>query len=287
MVEEVYKLVNGYSWAEDMVDKAVEAARHATHEYSELTEKITGLLTHVNNLEDRLTARIDARLDAFEKKMEPQDLRQNPQPTPTNAPATASFATGPLFAPAHKTQLTSRTAPSGAIVVPDPYEAYYRSLSPGQEPDPDRLMVATDSVAIRSVHALIDNSMKKECILDPGCQIIAMSEKACHEIGLAYDPAIRLNMQSANGEVNQSLGLSRNVSFRIGSITCYLQVHIIRTPAYDILLGRPFDILTESIVRNFSNEDQTITLCDPNTGQRITVPTFSKSNRTNQKKEDF
>lgn len=180
-----------------------------------------------------------------------------------------------------------RVPPTGATVIPDEYEAYYRSLRPGEEPDPDRIIVAIDNVPIRSIHALIDNSMKKECILDPGCQIIAMSEQACHEIGIAYDPTIRINMQSANGEVNPSLGLARNVPFRIGNITFYLQVHVIHTPAYDVLLGRPFDTLTSSIVRNFTNEDQTITIRDPNTGQRVTVPTFSKAPICRHKKQDF
>ena len=80
-------------------------------------------------------------------------------------------------------------------------------------------------------------------------------------------------MQSANGEVDPSLGLARNVPMRIGDITLYVQVHIIRSPAYDILLGRPFDVLTERVVRSFTNEDQTITIFDPNTGRRATVPT--------------
>jgi hypothetical protein len=105
---------------------------------------------------------------------------------------------------------------------------------------------------------------------------VAMSEDTCHELSLVYDPTIRLNMQSANGNTDWSLGLARNVPFTIGSITLYMQVHIIGSPAYDILLGRPFDILTESVVRNFANEDQTITITDPNTGQRYTIPTFPR-----------
>jgi hypothetical protein len=72
-----------------------------------------------------------------------------------------------------------------------------------------------------------------------------MSEDTCHDLGLAYNPRIRLNMQSANGNYDMSLGLARNVPFHITSITLYMQVHVIRLPAYDILLGRPFDILTE------------------------------------------
>src|SRR5271163_3636841 len=69
-----------------------------------------------------------------------------------------------------------RTPPDGSIIVPDPIETYYKSLRPGELPDPDRLIVAIESGAVRSIFALIDNSQKKECILDPGCQIVAMSE---------------------------------------------------------------------------------------------------------------
>ena len=170
----------------------------------------------------------------------------------------------------------NRSPPRGAIIIPDPIERYYRSLPPGQAPDPDRLIIAKESSAVRSIFAVIDSTKRKECILDPGCQIVAMSEDTCHDLSLVYDPTIRLNMQSANGNTDWSLGLARNVPFTIGTITLYMQVHIIGSPAYDILLGRPFDILTESIVRNFSNEDQTVTITDPNTGQRHTIPTFPR-----------
>src|SRR5271163_5115927 len=98
-----------------------------------------------------------------------------------------------------------RTPPYVSIIVADPIETYYKSLRPGELPDPDRLVVAIESGAVRSIFALIDNSQKKECILDPGCQIVAMSEATCHELRLAYDPSIILNMQSANGNIDQSL----------------------------------------------------------------------------------
>jgi hypothetical protein len=169
-----------------------------------------------------------------------------------------------------------RPPPRDGIIVPDPIERYYRSLQPGEAPDPDRLVIAKESSAVRSIFAVIDSTKRKECILDPGCQIVAMSEDTCHELSLVYDPMIRLNMQSANGTTDWSKGLARNVPFAIGSITLYMQVHVIGSPAYDILLGRPFDILTESIVRNFANEDQTVTITDPNTGQRYTIPTFPR-----------
>jgi hypothetical protein len=65
------------------------------------------------------------------------------------------------------------------------------------------------------------NTICTECTVDPGCQIIAMAEAECHSLGLFYDPLIRLNMESANGTCDWSLGLSRNVPFKIGDITLY------------------------------------------------------------------
>ena len=106
-----------------------------------------------------------------------------------------------------------------------------------------------------------------------------MSEDVCHALGLPYNPDIRLNMQSANGDIDKTLGLARNVPFLVGEVTVYLQVHVVREPAYDILLGRPFDVLTRSIVKNFANEDQTLTIHDPNTGKNATIPTFARGSK--------
>ena len=61
-----------------------------------------------------------------------------------------------------------------------------------------------------------------------------MSATLCHELEIAYDPTIRLNMQSANGNCNLSLGLARNVPFLIETITFYLQVHIVGSVAFDV-----------------------------------------------------
>jgi hypothetical protein len=67
----------------------------------------------------------------------------------------------------------------------------------------------------------VDNQEKIEAIIDPGSQIIAMSDAVCHNCGLQYDPTIQLNMQLANGEIDRSLGLSRNVPCRFGDIILY------------------------------------------------------------------
>jgi hypothetical protein len=103
-----------------------------------------------------------------------------------------------------------------------------------------------------------------------------MSEAVCHDLHVNYDPSVQIHMQSANGEIDPSLGLARNVPCKISDVVLYLQIHVIRNPAYDILLGRPFDVLTQSVIRNYANEDQTLTIQDPNSGRIVTIPTIRR-----------
>jgi hypothetical protein len=74
---------------------------------------------------------------------------------------------------------------------------------------------------------VVNNKEEVEDIINPRSQIIAMLKAVCHDIGLMYDPSIKLNMQSANSKVDQLLGLSRNIPCQIGNITLYLQIYII------------------------------------------------------------
>ncbi|KAJ7645346.1 hypothetical protein B0H17DRAFT_1216053 [Mycena rosella] len=160
-------------------------------------------------------------------------------------------------------------SPAGAFAVPYPYAVYYDSGA-----IPDDLIVSMESSAICSILHIIDNQQQVECIVVAGSQIIAMSEAVCHEFPLSHDPRIFLCMQSANGSISSSLGLARNIPFRIGDITLYLQVHIVRNPAYDVLLGHPFDVLMQSTVRNFANKDQTITIAIPIPANSLRFPRF-------------
>jgi hypothetical protein len=170
----------------------------------------------------------------------------------------------------------ARTPPADATVITNPYKAYLRAQATSADPAESGITVAAESSALCAILPVIDGQERVEAILNPGCQIVAMSEQVSTALALSYDPTIRLHMVSANGGVDQSLGLARNVPFLVGTITLYLQVHVLRAPAYDILLGRPFDVLTQSVVRNFSDENQTITILDPNTGRKATVPTIPR-----------
>ncbi|KZV59370.1 hypothetical protein PENSPDRAFT_595592 [Peniophora sp. CONT] len=165
--------------------------------------------------------------------------------------------------------------PDGGIRVPDVYKQYFKEHS--DEAEVPMMVVSKESSAIRELEAVLDNKGSVNCIIDPGSSIISMSEGVCHAFSIPYDNKFKIPMQSANGEIDHTLGLARNVPFKIDSITFYLQVHVIRSPAYDVLWGRPFDVLGETLVQNFRDESQLITVHDPNSSASISIPTKPRS----------
>ncbi|KAG6871701.1 hypothetical protein C0992_010457 [Termitomyces sp. T32_za158] len=98
----------------------------------------------------------------------------------------------------------------------DLVETYFKLLAP--EDKRAILTMAQDSQAIRSIMLTVDNKSEVEAIVDSGLQIISMSADVANVLGIIYDPAIHLNMQSANGTVDRSLGLVKNVECTIGDL---------------------------------------------------------------------
>jgi hypothetical protein len=145
---------------------------------------------------------------------------------------------------------TIHELPANMTIIKDPYDALLRQQLCGKCSSKP-VKVATESNTLRAILLTIADQEQVEAILDPGCQIVAMSEEVCIVLSIAYDLNVCLNMVSANGGVDQLLGLAKNIPFKIGEITVYLQVHILCQPAYNILLGQPFDVLTESIIVNY------------------------------------
>lgn len=114
--------------------------------------------------------------------------------------------------------------PIGGLIVSDPLSQYLESID---EEGRKRIIVAKDTESLRAVWPDINNNGKEECIVDWGSQIVAMSKDVAINLGISWDPAIRINMQSANGQVELSEGLAKNAPFKFGEVTAYLQVHIL------------------------------------------------------------
>jgi hypothetical protein len=172
------------------------------------------------------------------------------------------------------TETAMGDVPAGSIVAKDPVVQYLESL--GEDTVPKQVYVARDSAPLRVTFPNVNQQGRVECVLDSGSQIVSMDFEQAKLVGLIWDPNIQIFMQSANRSMERSVGLARNVPFRWGDMTVYLQVHVIKGPAYKVLLGRPFDALTKSRIDNSEDGGQVITLTDPNTGKVYAVPTFDR-----------
>lgn len=190
----------------------------------------------------------------------------------------------------------SPPAAEGAVFLvpmePSPYATFNSDVTPSQlraaeetvlKANADRLgylQTAKRMGQIRAVKTIVNNTLEHHAILDPGAMVVAMSEACAIAAELTWDESKNVSLQSANNSSNTSLGEASNVPFTFGgSLTIYLQVQIVREPAYDILLGRPFDILVNSVVRNIGDQ-QTITITDPNrhagSTSSLTIPTVAR-----------
>ena len=160
--------------------------------------------------------------------------------------------------------------------VPDLAQVLYSAQNRVEGEKKIVLQSKKESLASRAITMKVAEKSSVECILDPGSEIICMSDAVSHQLGIPYDPTVTIKMQSANGERDPTLGLARDVPFEIGNFVLLFQVHVVRSPAYDILLGRPFDDLTNAKVENMPNEEQVCTINHPESGRAFAIPTVAR-----------
>jgi hypothetical protein len=203
-----------------------------------------------------LTAEVDSLEDTFSEDVERMSATRLPEAT--------------YEVLAHDTNGMTK----GSVIVHDPVMQYLNALAPGEKPK--TVVVAAESHALRTVYPLINGVGEVESLLDPGSQIVSMSREVATALQVTWDPDIVVHMESANKSLEKTLGLAKNVPFVFGPITVYLQVHVIEKVAYKVLLGRPFDTITESEVRNSKDGSQSLTLTDLNTGERCVMHTHER-----------
>ncbi|KAJ2925474.1 hypothetical protein H1R20_g11622, partial [Candolleomyces eurysporus] len=240
---------------------------------SDLEYQIISLIDLVSQSQEEKIVQFLNLLDSDEIREEETEVRElDPEPEPVVVNTFVQLEDLPRAEVFCAKDLPG--IPDGAFVMTDPVEQYLHSLAEGEEPRP--ILVARESVALRTVFPLIHKSARAEVLLDTGSQICSMDADVARNLGIAWDPDIVIHLQSANRTVEKTLGLAKNIEFDFGGVLAYIQLHIIRRPAYSVLLGRPFDVAMSSEVSNKTNGDQFLTLKDPNTGKRLTIPTFAK-----------
>ena len=136
--------------------------------------------------------------------------------------------------------------------------------------------VAPDIAHLRVVPVVINGIGEEEVLLDSGSQIVSMTRKVAAANKVIWDPNLSIQMQSANGSLSRTCGLSRNVLFTLGGVTVLLQVHIIEDAPYTVLLGQSFNSITESRIINDREGNQMIGITCPNTRATVIMPTYKK-----------
>ena len=162
----------------------------------------------------------------------------------------------------------------GDVVIRDPVSQYLATLGPGKEPK--LVVVAKESQGLRVVYPLINRVGEVGSLLDSGSQMILMERNGAKNLEVNWDMDITIEVESANRSVEKTLGLAKNMPFICGGITVYLQVHIMSSLAYKVLLGQLFDIITESLVENEKDSSQTLMLTDLNTGEQCVMHTYER-----------
>lgn len=177
---------------------------------------------------------------------------------------------------AHIVTETNGELPEGSVIMGDPVLQYLDTLGPDEKAKPILVKSSEISAALRCVFPKINGEMKIEAITDSGSQIVSMLESVAIELSIQWKTDVQIFMQSANGGVEKTCGLARNVPFIFGDVVVYLQVHILKRAPYKCLLGRPFEILTESVFASKRDGEVSLTLTDPFTGARCTIPTYAR-----------
>ena len=75
------------------------------------------------------------------------------------------------------------------------------------------MFIAKECESLRVVPTLINGIRQEEALLDSGSQIVSMSQEAAIACQVSWDPDTTINLQSANGQVEKTCGLAKNVGF--------------------------------------------------------------------------
>jgi hypothetical protein len=139
------------------------------------------------------------------------------------------------------------------------------------------LLVAKESHLLCAITPKIEGLHKVKCILNSRSQIISISKAIWGTLNQEMNPCWKVTIQSTNSSHNESLGLIEYLELEIGSMKLHVEAHVICNPAYDVLLGRPFNVLTALHIRYYCDRTQTITITDLNSSKMVSIPTVPHS----------
>jgi len=129
---------------------------------------------------------------------------------------------------------------------------------------------------LRVVLAVINGIREEEVLLDNSSQIVSMTKKVAVTNKVSWDPSLSIQMQSANRSLSRICRLAKNILFTLGGVTVLLQIYVIDTVPYIVLLGQPFDTIIKSRIVNNKEGNQTVCIICLNTGNKVAILTYKR-----------
>jgi hypothetical protein len=150
----------------------------------------------------------------------------------------------------------------------------------------DGQVAAGDAASLRTIRANLGGKHDTDCVIDNGSCIVAAQRKVWERLGAPAQLDMVMRMESSHGTVEKTIGVVRNYPIYIGTLVFYIQLQISDSLPCEVLLGRPFFMLTSAITQDYPNGTQDITLHNPNSGEVITIATQERVKRK-RAPEDF
>jgi len=138
---------------------------------------------------------------------------------------------------------------------------------------------AAASLPLRVIFPVFAPGVEPECILDSGAQIVVMRKDIWEKLHAPIASSKFMTIESASSGKTTSLGLVENHPVRIGPITVFLQIQVVDSAPFKVLLGRPFFDITSCKEISHQGGDHEIHLKDPKTGEDYMFPTRPRLRR--------
>ncbi|KAH9994567.1 hypothetical protein BJV74DRAFT_770181, partial [Russula compacta] len=110
-------------------------------------------------------------------------------------------------------------------------------------------------------------------IVDSGSQIIAIRKDLALKVGTHISPNIRLEMEGANSATNWTLGCTEHLTIQVGGVPFKVHAHVVEQASFCLLLGRLFQKLLQSSLKDRPNGNVDVIIWDPCVHSRhIAIP---------------
>ncbi|EIN03368.1 hypothetical protein PUNSTDRAFT_78303 [Punctularia strigosozonata HHB-11173 SS5] len=184
-----------------------------------------------------------------------------------------------------RVQLDALTTPAPVVSTNDFSQASSAHFADVDSPRP--VPVSVSNCRLRTIRPLVGGLIHPECILDTGCEMVAMRQDVWEQLKWPLNVDDRITIEVANNTTTQSCGSLKDVPFEIGGLTFHLQVQVVPEAPWEVLMGRAFHTFASCVTQDFPDGNQYITITDPVSQRHVQIPTHERSVPRRPHSEDF